>query len=93
MKRKLCQNLQFVIRSELKKHSLFPYLWSSKDKHLKTYFRLNVNPNKESGWMEFSSGWQGCSSGFPSGFALGKSLGAALPALGKPPPSLLFYSD
>ena len=24
--------------------------------------------------MGFSSGWQGCSSGFPSGFALGKSL-------------------
>ena len=35
MKRKLRQNLQFVIRSELKKHSLFPYLWSSKEEHLK----------------------------------------------------------
>ena len=39
MKRKLCQNLQFVIRSELKKHSLFPYLLYSKEEHLKTYFR------------------------------------------------------
>ena len=35
----------------------------------------------------------GCSLGIPSGFALGKSLGAALPALGKPHPSLLFYLD
>ena len=31
--------------------------------------------------------------GFPSVFALGKSLEAALPALGKPRPSLLFYLD
>jgi hypothetical protein len=31
--------------------------------------------------MRFSLGWQGCSSGFPSGFGLGKSLEAALPAL------------
>ena len=31
--------------------------------------------------------------GFPSGFAPGKSLGAALPALGKPRLSLLFYLD
>ena len=38
MKRKLCQNLQFVIRSELKKQSLFPYLWSSKEEHLKNLF-------------------------------------------------------
>ena len=29
----MCQNLKFVIRSELKKHSLFPYLWSSKEEH------------------------------------------------------------
>ena len=29
--------------------------------------------------------------GFPSGFAFGKSLGAALPALGKPRPSRPFY--
>ena len=41
----------------------------------------------------FSSGWQGCSSGFPMGFALWKSLRAAPPALGKPRPSLLFYLD
>ena len=40
------------------------------------------------GRTEFSLGWQGCSSGFPSGFAL-----AALSALGKPRPSLLFYFD
>ena len=39
------------------------------------------------------SSWQGCSLGFPLGFALGKSFGAALPALGKPRPSLLFYLD
>ena len=38
-------------------------------------------------------GWQSWSSGFPLGFALGKSLGAALPVLGKPRPSLLFYLD
>ena len=38
-------------------------------------------------------GWQGCSSRFPSGFALGKSLGAALPSLGKPRPSLVLYLD
>ena len=37
--------------------------------------------------------WAVVSSGFPSGFALRKSLGAALPALGKPRPSLLFYLD
>ena len=34
--------------------------------------------------MGFSSGWQGYSSEFPSDFALGKFLGAALPALGNP---------
>ena len=38
MKRKLCQNLQFAIKSELKKHSLFPYLGSSKEEHLKNLF-------------------------------------------------------
>ena len=48
---------------------------------------------KESGRTGFSSGWQGCSSGFPSGFTLWKSLGAALSAVGKPRPSLLFYLD
>ena len=35
-----------------------------------------------------SSGWQDCSWEFPSGFALRKSLGAALQALGKPSPLL-----
>ena len=46
-------------------------------------------------WFKLSKreGWQGCSSGFPSGLALGNSLRAALPALGKPRPSQLFYSD
>ena len=39
----------------------------------------------------FSSGWPGCSEGFSSGFDLGKSLRAALPALEKPRSSLLFY--
>ena len=34
-----------------------------------------------SGGTGFSLGWQSCSPGFPSVFALGKSLGAALPAL------------
>jgi hypothetical protein len=43
--------------------------------------------------MGFSSGWQGCSSVFPSGFALSKSLVAAIPALEKNPLSLLFYLD
>ena len=37
--------------------------------------------------------WPGCSSGFPSGFTLGKSRGAALAALRKPGHSLLSYSD
>ena len=48
---------------------------------------------KESGRTGFSSGRQGCSSEFTSVFALGKSLGTALPPLGKPHPSLLFYLD
>ena len=41
--------------------------------------------------MGFSKGWQGCSEEFPEGEAQGKSQGAALPARGKPHPSLLFY--
>ena len=43
--------------------------------------------------MGFSEGLQGCSEGFPEGEDRGKSKGAALPALGKPRPSRLFYSD
>ena len=39
------------------------------------------------------SGWQSWSLAFPSSFSLGKSLGAALPALGKPCLSFLFYLD
>ena len=37
--------------------------------------------------------WNHKLSVYPSGFALGKSLGAALPGLGKPRPSLLFCMD
>ena len=48
---------------------------------------------KEEGWTGCSKGWQGCSEGFPNGEAWGKSRGAALPARGKPHPSLLFYLD
>ena len=36
---------------------------------------------KELGWTGFSSGWQGCFSVLPLSFALGNSLGGALPAL------------
>ena len=38
-------------------------------------------------------GSQDCSLGFPSGFALEKSLRVALPALEKTRPSLIFYLD
>ena len=48
---------------------------------------------KESGSTGFSLGWQGSSLRFPSAFNVGKSLEAALPALGKPVFSLLFYLD
>ena len=48
---------------------------------------------KEEGWTWFSKGLQGCSEGFPEGEARGKSRGAALPALGKPRPTRLFYWD
>ena len=46
---------------------------------------------KESSRTWFSLGWQGCSLGVPSYFSLGKSLRAALPALGKPCLSLLLF--
>ena len=48
---------------------------------------------KEEGRTGFSEGWQGCSERFPQGEARGKFRGAALPARGKPCPSLLLYSD
>ena len=52
---------------------------------------LPVHFRSKLGETGLSSGWQGCSPEFPGGFALGKSLRAALQALGKPRPSLLFY--
>ena len=48
---------------------------------------------KDEGQTGYSKDWQGCSKGFPKGKGRGKSLGAALPAQGKPHPSRLFYSD
>ena len=56
------------------------------------HFR-RANTETKSARTEFSLGWQGCSSGFPLAFALVKSLGAALPALGKTRASLFFYLD
>ena len=58
-----------------------------------SYFKYTVNPSKRVGMDGAFLGWQGYSLGFTSGFALGKSLRAALPALVKPRPSLLFHLD
>ena len=93
MKRKLCQDLQFVIRSELKKIStkVFSHAdLSTLKNHVGNRMLIWVKKSEGTG---FSSGWQGYSLGFLLGFALRKSLGAALTALRKPRPSLLFYLD
>ena len=58
-----------------------------------TNFKGNVNLSKS---VENDRVFHGLAVpllGISSGFALGKSIGAALPALGRPDPSLLFYSD
>ena len=58
-----------------------------------SYFKSNVNPSKRGGMYGVFLGLARLLLGFPSGFDLGESLGATLPALGKPRPSLLFYLD
>ena len=56
-------------------------------------YKQNVNSSKRVGKDRAFLGLAVLSSGFPMGFALGKFLGAAMPALGKHNPSLLFYLD
>ena len=57
------------------------------------YLKQNVNPSKRVRVDGVFLGLAGCSLGFPSSFAIAKSIGTALPALGKSCPCLLFYLD
>ena len=58
-----------------------------------TYSKCNINLSKIVGKDEVFLGLAGLVLRFPLSSALGKSLGAALAALGKHPPSLQFYLE